>query len=87
MRQSSFHGKDRTADERPDDRDPGGAEADALPSDPNPEHPAYYEAEAHRTYKRLKAGGWDGDDLGARKWGLLAYWYPWVLTDDGGDPA
>lgn len=87
MYESSSHGKDGIANDRPDRRDPAAAEADALPPDPNPEHPAYYEAEAHRTYKRLKAGDWTGDELGARKWGLLAYWYPWLLVDDGGDPV
>lgn len=87
MRHNDLSRQNGTADERPDDRDPGGSPADALPPEPNPEHPEHYQDEARMWYKRLKSGRWDGDDLGAREWGLLAYWYPWVFTDDGGDPA
>jgi hypothetical protein len=87
MYESDSHDKERIAVDHPDRRDPAAAEADAAPDDPNPEHPTHYYAEAHRTYKRLKSGEWTGDDLGARKWGLLAYWYPDVVAPTGGDPS
>lgn len=87
MRESSSHDIKRTADDRPDHRDHADDPPGDLPAEPNPEHPSHYYAEARRTYKRLKSGRWTGADLGARKWGVLAYWYPDVVGLDGGDPA
>lgn len=72
---------------RPDRADHAADPHRTLPPEPNPEHPRHYEGEAHRTYNRLKSGRWEWADLGARKWGLLAYWYPDVLATNGGDPA
>lgn len=87
MPQYPSHGKDATADDRPDHADHDDDPPGDLPPEPNPEHPRHYRSEADRWYKRLKSGIATGDDLGAREWGLVAYWYPWVVTDDGGDPA
>jgi hypothetical protein len=87
MREHNFLSEERTDDDRPDRRDPDGGRTNGLPPEPNPEHPRHYYDEAHRTYKRLKSGRWEWADLGARKWGLLAFWYPDVVATNGGDPA
>ena len=76
----------------PDKRDARAEPADdtsrtgdsgALPPEPNPEHPKHDREGAHRTFKLLKSSRWTSDDLTARQYGLIAYWYPWLVPSDG----
>ncbi len=87
MSKSSLLSKERAADDRPDRHDHADDPPGDLPAEPNPEHPRLYQREARRVFKRVKAGMYDGSDLGAREWGLLAYWYPDVVGLNGGDPS
>ena len=52
-----------------------------LPPSPNVEHPRHDQEGARRAKERLDGGGRTVDDLSAREYGLLAYWYPSVLFD------
>ena len=52
-----------------------------LPDEPNPEHPKHDYDGAHRAYKWLKSGRRDWDDLGAREYGLLLWWYPRLFRE------
>lgn len=83
---SEFNTNDgkRTADEQPcrQDGDTNGSETLLL--EPTHEHPRHYPKEAHRYYERVRHGEQDLSDYGARVWGLLAYWYPGVITSAGG---
>ena len=81
------HNEKRTEANRSTDDTSRTGDTGALPPEPNPEHPKHDREGAHRTFKRLKSTRWTSDDLTARQYGLIAYWYPWLVPSDseGGD--
>jgi hypothetical protein len=87
MREYNFLSEERTAVDRPDRRDPDVGGPYGLPPEPNPNHPKHDYEGAHRVFKQVKAGARDGPDLSTYEWGLLAYWYPWVIPAAGGESA
>jgi len=84
MNKSNPNDGKRTADEQPCRQDGDSNGSNTLPLEPNHQHPRHCPQEADRYYERLRHGEKDLSDFGAREWGLLAYWYPGVITSAGG---
>jgi len=70
----------------PTEDKPPSVTTTTLPDEPAHEHPRPYAREADRLKTRLDAGEVTLDELGAREYGLLAYWVPSVVTGNGGEP-
>ena len=87
MTYSNTHDEKRSPTEQPQSDTADSAESGLLPPEPNPNHPRHDREGARRTFKRLKAGPWTSDHLSTYEYGLIAYWYPWLVPDgtEGGE--
>jgi len=83
MTYSTTHDEKRSPTNRSTDDTSRTGDSGALPAEPNPEHPKHDREGAHRTFKLLKSSRWTSDHLTARQYGLIAYWYPWLVPSDG----
>ena len=56
--------------------------SEVLPAEPNHHHPKHDLEGARRTFEGVRSGRRRPDDLTARQYGLLAYWYPCVVCPE-----